>query len=139
MSGSLKLQRKSSFVYGLRKFGVFVDGQKIGAIGNGKTEVFELPPGRHNVFIKVSWCKSKQIDLDVADGDVKELECGTPLGLWYVGVIFACVMLMNFTEGIVKFIVCLLVMVLGIVGTVMTFQPNKYIYLSEGRSLTKVD
>ncbi len=128
---AIRLSRKSNLVYCVRKFGVFIDGQKIGSIGNGQTETFQVAPGRHRMFMKVSWCKSKEFEFDIASGDTKEMECGTPLGLWYVALVTILVCSVMFTHGLIKFGVSMITFVLGIIATIATFQPDRYVYLKE--------
>lgn len=91
--GRIRLLRKSNFAAIARKLDILVDGKKIGNIGNGQEETFEVAPGRHIVQIKLM-ARSQVVDIDVPPNGSLDLECGIPSHYWtrtlagLVGVLF---------------------------------------------------
>lgn len=137
MSEGIRLFRRPSFVYCLRKFGVIVDDKKVGAIANGKDEIYTLPPGRHDVKMKVGWCKSKTVTVDVLPGNVVNLECGTPIGRAYflsMGAVILLAVLFRNTVGLAG---SLAAIVIGIYWVVRSFQEESFVYLRPSTGLIK--
>lgn len=90
----IRLRRRIAFPACLAKVTVLLDDQKIGTIGNGKEEVFEVEPGQHAVKLK----HSLPITLDFESGAETKLECGIKtlyykvlLGAFCLGVAMMCV------------------------------------------------
>lgn len=132
MAEGIRLSRKPSFVYCIRKFGVSVDDKKVGAIANGKEEVFTLPPGRHDVKMKVGWCKSKTVTVDVTPGNFVSLECGTPVGRAYFISMFAVIMLAIVFKNSLGIFGSLGAIAIGIYWVVRSFQEESFVYLRYG-------
>jgi hypothetical protein len=65
----------------MRDYRLFIDGQKIGSIGNAQTKDFEIPPGRHSVIAKIDWCSSPELSIEINDHDSKTLLVGA-LKIW---------------------------------------------------------
>jgi hypothetical protein len=60
----------------LRAYQVYVDGQKIGQIKPGETEAFEVPPGRHELRLKIDWGTSETLQVDLGENDEAKFVCG---------------------------------------------------------------
>jgi hypothetical protein len=69
------LTRKRAWRDGLRGYAVLIDGEPIAKIRNGQRLVLPVKPGRHEVFLKISWCRSPSLHLDTEPGEVTELAC----------------------------------------------------------------
>jgi hypothetical protein len=70
----------------MRDYRVLVDGSERGRVGNGGELRVLVAPGRHRVQVKIDWCGSPAVDVDVEEGVVQVLDCGpnaTPLTLMY--------------------------------------------------------
>ncbi len=49
-----------------------VNGQRVGFVWNGKSADFELPPGKHEIWVSLDWCRSPARSIEVpADGMVE--------------------------------------------------------------------
>ncbi|HEX4059653.1 MAG TPA: hypothetical protein VHY58_01415 [Streptosporangiaceae bacterium] len=59
----------------LRRYQVVIDGEQVAAIKHGERVDLPVTPGKHTVFMKISWARSPQLELDVAPGQVVTLEC----------------------------------------------------------------
>ena|ERR1700755_2176777 len=58
-----------------RAYRVLVDGRDLGAVRRGETARFELPAGAHEVFLKIDWCRSQKLAVDLEPGRSLRLEC----------------------------------------------------------------
>jgi hypothetical protein len=70
----------------MRDYRVLVDGSERGRVSNGSEIRVDVAPGRHRVQVKIDWCGSPAVDVDVEEGMVQVLDCGpnaTPLTLMY--------------------------------------------------------
>jgi hypothetical protein len=71
-----------------RAYKVLVDGAEVGRVANGATETFELPPGQHVVQLKIDWCRSQAIPVQVPPGGEARVRCrgnASPFTiLWYM-------------------------------------------------------
>ena len=54
-----------------RAYRVFIDDAKVGKIKSGETKVFQVSPGRHDLQLKIDWCSSRKLQVDVKDGESK--------------------------------------------------------------------
>ena len=54
----------------------------MGRIWIGKTHTFEIPPGAHSVQVKVDWCSSPTLAIDVDPGETVWLECAAGGYAW---------------------------------------------------------
>ncbi len=75
----LRIKRQQMFVDMMRDYEVVIDGTLVGTVGNGETEVFELTPGHHLVHLKIDWCRSKKISLDVLEDETVVLHTGSSM------------------------------------------------------------
>lgn len=65
-----------------RDYRVFVDGVQLGHVENGSVCTVSVEPGMRNVQLRIDWCESKDLHVDISHGESVQLECGpnaTPL------------------------------------------------------------
>lgn len=70
----------------MRDYIVLVDGSERGRVGNDAEVRVHVEPGRHRVQLKIDWCSSPAIDVDVPEGGAQVLDCGpnaTPLTAFF--------------------------------------------------------
>jgi hypothetical protein len=70
----------------MRDYIVLVDGSECGRVGNDGEVRVHVEPGRHCVQLKIDWCGSPAVDVDVPEGVVQVLDCGpnaTPLTAFF--------------------------------------------------------
>lgn len=66
---TITLMRTNEYVNRFREYGVYVDNEKIGTIGNGQTKSFETDPGTHTIYAKIDWCYSPEYTFDINQSD----------------------------------------------------------------------
>ena len=52
------MKRKSQWANKMRDIGLYLNGEKIGALDDGETKEFEIEPGLHRLSAKIDWCGS---------------------------------------------------------------------------------
>jgi hypothetical protein len=73
---TVKIKRTNDYVNYLRDYRLFIDGQKIGTIGNNQTKEFEIPIGQHSLIAKIDWCSSPEFSFEVSDRESKVVLLG---------------------------------------------------------------
>lgn len=71
----IELARKVDFVDHLRAYHVLLDGDQIGEIRSGETLVYDVGSGRLEFQLKISWCWSRKIQLDLDAESSVRLRC----------------------------------------------------------------
>ncbi|MCK4911596.1 MAG: hypothetical protein KAR83_08125 [Thermodesulfovibrionales bacterium] len=104
----INIVRGKSYVDALRAYKIILDGNVIGEIKNGQEIEFDLPPGKHEISLKIDWCGSNCIEFE-CDVDTVEFECGSNLQGWRMLLVFIYII----------------------------FHRNKYIWLRMNRNVEK--
>ncbi len=81
-NGLLRVARTSQFANRWRRIDVYVDGQRIGDIGNGETADFMVEVGDHDVHAELDGCRSETVRVQCAVGTGTTLHLGSPLKGW---------------------------------------------------------
>jgi hypothetical protein len=61
----IELTRKNGFVDRLRAYHVLLDGDLIGEVRARETVRFDVDPGPHEFQLKIDWCCSPKVQLDL--------------------------------------------------------------------------
>ena len=75
-STTLTVQRERQLFNMAMPASVYIDGQKIGAVSSGKSQVFSVHPGNRNVEIRLGAFKSPGMLLQLQPGTNVQLETG---------------------------------------------------------------
>lgn len=70
----------------LRAYKVFIDGEQVGKVHSGETQIFDVAPGAHEVQLKIDWVASPVIVADLAPGEQATFHCKPrdPItGMWF--------------------------------------------------------
>jgi len=59
----------------LRAYEVILDGTRVGRVKRGETLLFDTTAGAHELYLKIDWCRSKTVMLDLKDGEELCLRC----------------------------------------------------------------
>jgi hypothetical protein len=82
MPTTISVSRDSGYADRIRDYRVLLDGAEIGRIGNGGQKSFEIAAGRHQLMIKVDWCRSNIVSFNLAEGQSAEFTGGSSLRGW---------------------------------------------------------
>jgi hypothetical protein len=76
MTGRLVVERASSgWVDRFRAYQIVVDGETRAEICRGEAQEVEVDPGEVEVFLRVDWCKSRAMRVQIAPGVEARLAC----------------------------------------------------------------
>jgi hypothetical protein len=73
------ISRTSQRVDSLREYEIYVDGQKINTIGPGEKKTLEVSQSNHEIYIKIDWCKSKKLNINLTERQELKLKCGSKI------------------------------------------------------------
>ena len=79
---SLTLVRAIQATDNLRKYKVYIDKNPVYELSPGETWHFKLEPGVHTLYLKIDWCKSKVVTLEITDHSNIEVNCGASYDNW---------------------------------------------------------
>lgn len=75
----LRISRDSGYADRARKYTVMCEGKELGKIGNGESVEFDVPPGEKEVYLKVDWCRSNKVRINVPTEGTAQLSGGSNL------------------------------------------------------------
>lgn len=78
----IKINRLSGYGDLARKYKVMLDDKQIGEIKDGESKYFQVEEGEHTLYLKIDWCKSNKVNLNVSKDEEVELECGGSMRGW---------------------------------------------------------
>lgn len=70
-------ERTNEFQNALRQIRIYVDGEKIGDVGNGERRGFEIPSGIHKVVARIDWCRSQEFTVDLSENSTTTVSIGS--------------------------------------------------------------
>ena len=82
MGARLRLKRDSGFADFIRRYDVLVNGKVVGQVKNGGVFECDIPAGKISVELRVDFCGSGALGVEVLEGGVVDLECGSNLRGW---------------------------------------------------------
>ncbi len=80
---TIVFKRTNEYQNALRKIGIYVDGGKIGEIGNGEIQSFEIPSGMRKVVAKIDWCRSQEFIVDLNKNSAKTILIGSNYSVFF--------------------------------------------------------
>ena len=80
--GHLTLIRQIDATNADRKFKVLVDDKVVGRIAAGETQHMQLADGQHAVAVRVDWCKTDPVLVDIDASRNTALVCGSTHNDW---------------------------------------------------------
>ena len=133
---TLIIKRTSEWNNRMRDIRIYLDGERIGFIGNGQTKEFDVEAGIHSLHTKIDWCGSETITIELSDDESKEVELsGFKLGKWMVP--FALIISVFYfvfgsrTDFSPLLYIGLLIPFLVYLIYILTIGRNKYLLLRE--------
>jgi hypothetical protein len=88
------INRKGEWMNRLRRFDIYIDGEKAGAVKNGGSEEFSVPAGEHTVQCRLSWYSSNTYNVTVGENDIKFLSVkGNMKGFGFLYILLLIVLL----------------------------------------------
>ena len=79
METSISLNRDSGYADRVRDYVVLLDSTEIGRIANGETKTFAVLPGEYELRLKIDWCGSNAMKVQLDAGQQLKFRCGSSL------------------------------------------------------------
>lgn len=74
----IRIKRDSGFADRSRAYKVILDNETVGKINNGQQIELDAAPGKHQLYLKIDWCRSNFVEFEINDETI-EFECGSSL------------------------------------------------------------
>jgi hypothetical protein len=132
----LIIKRTSEWNNLIRNIGIYLDGKKIGVIGNGQTKEFSIEPGKHQLQTKIDWCGSEVLTFKVSETKNQKVKLsGFKHGNWTVPLTVSLIVLyfifgQRLNVNPIYFLI-LMVPFLCYIFYYLTFGRNKYLRLKK--------
>lgn len=75
----LRIKRDSGYADRLRAYKVVLDGNIVGELKNGQQIEIDVSNGKHELYIKIDWCRSNTVEFESDGNKNLEFECGSSL------------------------------------------------------------
>ncbi len=66
----------------MRDYEIYLNGTQVASLSNGDNEIIEVEPGKHRIYSKIDWSKTKEIKVDIDADQTISLLCGSRLSGW---------------------------------------------------------
>ena len=85
-SAKIKIFREKAYGDSFRKYKVFLNGKKVGEISEEETFLLSVEPGDHEIFLKIDWCRSPKMRVNIVEKETVEMVCHgrSSLEAWFV-------------------------------------------------------
>lgn len=105
---TIRIRRTNDYMNLLRDYRLYIDGQKIGTIGNSQSKDFEIPAGQHSVIARIDWCSSQEISFEINENDSKTiLVSSLKIGRWLLPLTTGIVALSLLLTGVFHYYITL--------------------------------
>lgn len=133
---TITINRSSEWNNKARKIGIYIDGEKVGTLDDGESQVYKVEPGTHVVYAKIDWCRSPKISIDVNESSKETLKLtGFKFGSWFLPIAL-CLMILYYISTYIFDIdiihmVWMPLIALSYPTYFITFGKNKYLILTK--------
>lgn len=79
----IKIKRDSGYADVVRGYKVMLDGKAVARVYDGQTISVDVPPGKHQLYIKLDLWRSNILEFEAGSGEIL-FECGNHLRGWRV-------------------------------------------------------
>ncbi len=80
-SAIISIKRPFNLSWALRVYNVFIDDVKVGKVKNSHEEHFEVQPGKHSIYVKIDFYKSRPVEIDLQPEEAVTIVCGIKEGI----------------------------------------------------------
>ncbi|MDZ7681847.1 MAG: hypothetical protein U5J63_09105 [Fodinibius sp.] len=74
----IRVSRGNHFFGMVRRLKVYLNGEVKGYVHRDTSTDIEVSPGRYLLYVKMDWCSSKVVEIDIGDGEQVEYRAHTP-------------------------------------------------------------
>lgn len=80
-----------------RAYKVFINGETVGEVRRGESRSFEVPPGRHQLRLKIDWTSSNTLDCELGAGEEAMFRC-CPSRPFFIGQLLGMLRVIPYVE-----------------------------------------
>jgi hypothetical protein len=66
----------------LRGYRLVVDGKSVASLKRGQSVSVPVQPGHHRIWMRIDWCRSRILDVELGDNERVVLTCRSGVRLW---------------------------------------------------------
>jgi hypothetical protein len=77
------IKRDSGYADLFRAYRIILDGKSVARIQNGQELKLQVPPGKHQIYLKLDWCRSNVLEFELGERDIT-FDCGSSLRDWRI-------------------------------------------------------
>ena len=70
---TIRINRSDEWMNSARKYGIYIDNEKVGTISRKEIKEFSVQPGKHKVRAKIDWCGSKDFNCELKNEQTETL------------------------------------------------------------------
>lgn len=82
--GNIKITRTKQFANKLRSISIFINKKEVDSLAEGETKNFELDAGINEIYVKIDWCKTKPLKIDIRKNETQEFILGSNAAGWKI-------------------------------------------------------
>ncbi len=85
----IRIARHHAWADSIRWYKVIVDGEHVSDVADDSAVEVLASPGRHELSLKIAWCRSPVVQLNLRPGEIARFECAPAVGLnrlWLITV-----------------------------------------------------
>lgn len=75
---TVRIVRNSEYMNKFRNYGIYIDGVKVGAIGNAETLDFPVSEGKHTIYAKLDMGYSPELTFEATDTTISTFNVSLP-------------------------------------------------------------
>jgi len=76
-SSTIRLSRRHAYADSIRLYKVMLDGDHVCDVADDSAVEVSTTPGRHELYLRIAWCRSPILTFIAPSGGSVELECGS--------------------------------------------------------------
>jgi len=92
----ITITRPKEWTNRLRSYSLYLDDQKLGTLANDEIKTFEVPPGTHTLRAKVDWCGSREVEFNLAGGEMKYFHLSAFRYSNFIMLLFSVIVILHF-------------------------------------------
>lgn len=81
-NGKIEITRTQQYANSLRRIKIYIDDKEEYLISDGESKLFELEVGIHEIYVKIDWCKTKPIKIEIKKNETLEFTLGSNVSGW---------------------------------------------------------
>lgn len=82
----IRIVRDNDFFGIFRELKVYIDGNHVGGVKWRKSTDFSISPGKHELYVKMDWCKSKPLEIKINEKKLLEYSVSGPAENFFPGI-----------------------------------------------------